>query len=48
MKPALMPALPNPAIARPVMKALDVGDVAQINEPTSKMRIETKNTFLIE
>lgn len=34
--PEKMPADPNPAIARPVMKTADVGAAAQMMEPISK------------
>jgi hypothetical protein len=37
MAPENIPADPNPAIARPTMKATEVGAVAQIMEPTSKI-----------
>lgn len=37
--PILVPALPKPAIARPTIKAVDVGAAAQMIEPTSKITI---------
>lgn len=48
INPALMPALPRPAKARPAMRALDVGAVAQISDPTSKMAIAAMKTSLGE
>ena len=35
--PVNMPAAPRPAIARPIIKAVDVGAAPQTAEPTSKM-----------
>ena len=46
MNPALMPALPRPARARPAMRALGVGTVAQISDPTSKTAIAAMKTTL--
>ena len=46
INPALMPELPRPAKARPAMRALDVGAVAQISDPTSKMAIAAMKTTL--
>jgi hypothetical protein len=48
IKPALIPALPKPAQARPTMNTVDVGAVAQIKEPASKMAIDVRKTFFIE
>jgi hypothetical protein len=47
MKPALIPALPRPAQARPIIRALDVGAAAQMRDPISKITIEQKKTFLM-
>ena len=46
INPALMPALPRPGKARRAMRALDVGAVAQISDPTSKMAIAAMKTTL--
>lgn len=35
MEPENMPAEPKPAMARPIMKTIDVGAAAQTTEPTS-------------
>ena len=37
MKPVEVPALPRPAMARPTMKAVEVGAAAQMIEPISKI-----------
>ena len=47
MKPALMPAYPIPAMARPVIKGPDTGATAQISDPTSNMKIDEMKTVLI-
>jgi hypothetical protein len=43
-----MPAQPTPAMARPNTKTKEVGAVAQIVEPASKMATEVKKTILTE
>lgn len=37
LAPVEVPALPRPAMARPTMKAVEVGASAQTMEPISKM-----------
>ena len=37
--PAKMPAEPTPAIARPTIRALDVGAAPQIADPSSKRKM---------
>lgn len=41
--PVKMPADPNPAMALPRMKAVELGAAPHIAEPISKMRIVTIN-----
>lgn len=41
-----MPALPRPAIARPTMKATELGAAPQMAEPISKSPMETRKTPL--
>ena len=48
MPPQKMPAAPMPAMARPTMKAAELGAAPQRAEPTSKTRMETRNTHLVE
>jgi hypothetical protein len=43
-----MPAQPKPAIARPMMSAVEFGAVPQMIEPISKMIIHTKKVHLTE
>jgi hypothetical protein len=43
-----MPADPRPANARPPMKAWELGAVAQITLPISKMSKAAKKTYLLE
>jgi hypothetical protein len=43
--PVKMPADPNPAIARPVMKTSDVGAAAQTMDPISKMKMTIKKVL---
>jgi hypothetical protein len=40
--PAKMPAEPTPAIARPMINAVEFGAAPQMSEPTSKITMETK------
>lgn len=46
--PQKMPAPPRPEIARPMIKAIDVGAAPQTALPTSKMTIEDKNTHFVD
>lgn len=46
MAPAMMPALPIPAIARPMMKATELGAAPHRADPISKIKMRTKNTYL--
>ena len=46
--PEKIPADPNPAIALPTIKAVELGATPQIKEPNSKMPIATRYTYLIE
>lgn len=46
--PENMPADPIPAIARPTMKALELGAPPQTADPTSKIRIAIKKMVLVE
>lgn len=48
MPPQKTPAAPTPAMARPTMKAEELGAAPQRAEPTSKMNMEAKNTHLVE
>lgn len=43
-----MPAQPMPAIARPIMRASDVGAIPQIRDPNSKIAIAIKKTVFME
>ena len=47
-EPVVMPALPTPAMARPTMKAVEVGAAAQMIEPTSKTRATEMKVHLAE
>lgn len=42
--PAKIPAPPTPAIARPMIKASELGAAPHIAEPTSKMKMAVKKT----
>lgn len=46
--PEVTPAAPNPAMARPTMRAVEVGATAQTRLPTSKMATEVKYTGFVE
>ena len=48
MAPANTPADPNPAIARPIIKDMELGAAPQIADPTSKIRSVTRNVHLVE
>lgn len=48
MPPEKMPADPKPAIARPRMKAVELGAAPHSADPTSKITIESKKTHLVE
>jgi hypothetical protein len=45
--PEKMPAAPTPATARPTIKVIELGERAQIREPTSNREMADKNTHLI-
>ena len=47
MKPALMPAQPSPATARPAMKISDRGATAQTSEPSSNIAMEERRMVLV-
>jgi hypothetical protein len=38
MAPLKIPAAPTPAMARPMIKVVELGATPQIREPTSKMK----------
>lgn len=44
--PTDRPAPPNPAIARPTTKVLELGAIPQIKLPTSKMSIDIRKLHL--
>ena len=46
--PAIIPAQPSPDIARPTIRAGEVGAVPHIKEPISKMATAVKKTYLTE
>ena len=46
--PLKIPAEPMPAIARPMMSAVELGATPQMREPTSKMNSAERYTHLIE
>jgi hypothetical protein len=48
LPPEKMPAAPAPAIARPLMKAVELGAAPQIAEPISKTTIDRRNTHFVE
>lgn len=43
-EPEVIPAPPIPAIARPMMRAVEVGATAQMRLPTSKMKTAKRKT----
>jgi hypothetical protein len=45
--PAIMPAAPTPAIARPTMKAIELGAAPQIAEANSKRRTLARRTGFV-
>ena len=46
--PEKIPADPSPAMARPMMKAVELGAAPQMAEPASKMTMEKRKTDLVE
>ena len=48
MAPFIMPAAPKPEMARPTIKAFDVGAAPQMTDPISKMTMMPKKTHLGE
>lgn len=42
--PEKIPAHPKPAIARPTMRAFEVGETPQTKDPSSNIPIAAKNT----
>ena len=46
--PENIPAHPRPAIARPIIRAVDVGATPQTKDPSSKIPIADRKTDLIE
>ena len=46
--PENKPAAPDPAIARPTMRPILDGVTPQIRDPSSKIAIEHKKTYLME
>ena len=48
MAPEYKPAAPTPAMARPAMKAPELGAVAHTKLPSSKMATATRYTTLVE
>lgn len=46
--PENMPADPKPAMARPIMKAIELGAAPQSADPTSKITIESRKTHFVE
>jgi hypothetical protein len=47
MAPLKRPDAPKPAMARPTMRATELGAAPQIADPTSKMSSAPKKTHLI-
>ena len=46
--PENIPADPSPAMARPMMKAAELGAAPQSADPASKMTIERRKTHFVE
>ena len=46
--PEKMPAEPRPAIARPMMKVVELGAAPQSADPASKITIESRKTRFVE
>ena len=44
----MIPAVPNPEIARPRIKAAEAAAVPEIRDPISKITTEVKKTALVE
>jgi hypothetical protein len=42
-----MPALPNPAIARPMIRALEFGATPQMRLPSSKSEMAARKTCVV-
>lgn len=45
MPPLVTPALPSPAIARPMMNAIEFGAAPQMVDPISKIPMTVKKTY---
>jgi hypothetical protein len=45
--PVKIPELPKPAIARPMMREVDVGAAPQSAEPTSKRKMPERKTHFV-
>ena len=45
--PEKIPAEPRPAMARPTIRAVELGATPQTREPTSKMPMPTRKTHLM-
>jgi hypothetical protein len=48
MAPEIIPAEPNPAMARPTMNTVELGAAPQSAEPTSKMAMAARKTHFGE
>lgn len=46
MAPEKIPEEPDPAMARPIINAVEFGAAPHIADPISKTAIEERNTFL--
>ena len=46
--PEKIPAEPTPAMARPTIRAAELGAAPQTAEPTSKIPMEVRKTVLME
>jgi len=46
--PENIPALPTPAMARPTMRAIELGAIPQMRLPNSKMPMAMRKTHLME
>ena len=47
-QPAMIPAVPNPEIARPRIRAEDAMALPEMRDPISKMTTEVRKTVLVE
>lgn len=45
--PVKIPALPSPAMARPIIRTVELGATPQISEPSSNMHSATRKTHLM-